>query len=107
MDTKEQINFRKKLFKILSKTYNSENIILFGSYAYGTPDEDSDIDVAVIVKESDLPQYKRSRVGYSKVRGIGHPVEILVYTEDEVKILRNVRTSLVSTIINKGLKLNG
>ena len=107
MDTKEQINFRKKLFKILSKTYNSENIILFGSYAYGTPDEDSDIDVAVIVKESDLPQYKRSRVGYSKVRGIGHPVEILVYTEDEVKRLKNVRTSLVSTIINKGLKLNG
>jgi len=107
MDTKEQINFRKKLFRILSKTYNSDNIILFGSYAYGTPDENSDIDVAVIVKKSDLPQYKRSRVGYSRVRGFGYPVEILVFTEDEVERLKRIKTSLVSTILDKGLKLNG
>ncbi|MDP3011849.1 MAG: nucleotidyltransferase domain-containing protein [Candidatus Hydromicrobium sp.] len=107
MDKKDQINLRKKLFRILSRTYNSENIFLFGSHAYGTPDEDSDLDVAVIVKKSDLPQYKRSRAGYSKIRGIGYPVEILVFTEDEIEKLKNVKTSLVSTILDKGLKLNG
>lgn len=107
MNIKEQINLRKKLFGILSKTYNSNKIFLFGSYAYGAPNEDSDIDVAVIVKESKLPQYKRSRIGYSRIRGIGHPVEILVFTEDEVDRLKNIRTSLVSTILDKGFKLNG
>jgi hypothetical protein len=54
-----------------------------------------------------LPQYKRSRIGYSKIRSIGFPVEILVFTEDEVKKLKTVKTSLISTILEKGLKLNG
>lgn len=107
MNTQKQLNLRKKLFNILSKTYNSENIYIFGSYAYGKPDNDSDLDIAVIVKKSGLPQYKRSRIGYSKLRGIGFPVELLVFTEDEIERLKNIKTSLVSTIMEKGLKLNG
>ncbi|GMO21278.1 MAG: nucleotidyltransferase domain-containing protein [Spirochaetaceae bacterium] len=30
---------------------NCEKIILFGSYAYGTPREDSDIDIYVVLKD--------------------------------------------------------
>ena len=107
MNAQKQLNLRKRLFKILSKTYDSENIYIFGSYAYGKPDNDSDLDIAVIVKKSGLPQYKRSRIGYSKLRGIGFPVELLVFTEDEIERLQNIKTSLVSTIMEKGLKLNG
>ncbi len=32
----------------LAATLNPEQIILFGSYAYGEPNEDSDIDLMVI-----------------------------------------------------------
>ncbi|MCL4376949.1 MAG: nucleotidyltransferase domain-containing protein [Actinobacteria bacterium] len=99
-------DLKRRLFKILSDTYKSKKIFLFGSYAYGTPYKDSDIDIAVIVKRSELPQYKRSRIGYSKIRGIGFPVELLVFTEDEVKKFRNVKTSLVSTILEKGFRLD-
>jgi predicted nucleotidyltransferase len=66
MEIREKTNLRKKLFKILSKTYNSENIFIFGSHAYGTLDENIDLDIAIIVKESDLPQYKRSRKGIQR-----------------------------------------
>jgi len=107
MKVGEQVKLKKRLFEILSKTYKSNNIFIFGSHAYGKPDVDSDYDIAIIVKKSSLPQYKRSRIGYSKLRGIGLPVELLVFTEDEIKRLKNVKTSLVSTILEKGLRLNG
>lgn len=107
IQVKEQKDFKKRLFDILSKTYKSNNIIVFGSHAYGKPNPDSDIDIAVIVKKSNLPQYKRSIIGYSKLRGIGLPVELLVFTEDEIERSRNVKTSLVSTILEKGSRLSG
>jgi predicted nucleotidyltransferase len=33
-------------------------IILFGSYAYGIPNKDSDVDILVIM-ETDIPRHKR------------------------------------------------
>ncbi|MBM3708345.1 MAG: nucleotidyltransferase domain-containing protein [Actinobacteria bacterium] len=50
MKVGEQIKFKKRLFEILSKTYKSNNIFIFGSYAYGKPDADSDFDITITVK---------------------------------------------------------
>jgi predicted nucleotidyltransferase len=36
------------------KPLNPEKIILFGSYAYGIPNEDSDIDIFLITKKLDV-----------------------------------------------------
>src|SRR5437879_6319377 len=33
----------------VADTFHPEKIILFGSYAYGTPHEDSDVDILVIM----------------------------------------------------------
>lgn len=33
-----------------------ETVILFGSYAYGTPNKDSDIDLYVVTKEDFIPE---------------------------------------------------
>ena len=33
----------------IAKQFNPEKIILFGSYAYGKPTEDSDVDILVIM----------------------------------------------------------
>ena len=38
------------------KPLNPDKIILFGSYAYGTPNEDSDIDLYVVTKDEFIPQ---------------------------------------------------
>ena len=43
----------------LVSTYNPEKIYLFGSYAWGTPDEESDLDLLVVVKTSDEKSHKR------------------------------------------------
>lgn len=38
------------------KTLHPWKIILFGSHAYGTPDDDSDIDLLVILNSEEIPQ---------------------------------------------------
>ena len=38
------------------KPLNLDKIILFGSYAYGTPNEDSDIDLYVVTNDGFIPQ---------------------------------------------------
>jgi len=45
MITQDQIN---DVVDIIVKNVNPEKVILFGSYAYGEPQEDSDIDILVI-----------------------------------------------------------
>lgn len=35
---------------------NPEKVILFGSFAYGTPDADSDIDLYVVTRDNVIPQ---------------------------------------------------
>ncbi len=50
-------------FKIITekivREYDPEAIVLFGSYAWGTPREESDVDL-FIIKETDEPRIRRS-----------------------------------------------
>jgi len=48
----------RQLAERIKETYAPDTIILFGSYAYGQPDADSDIDL-LIVKKTHLPFHKR------------------------------------------------
>ena len=84
-----------------------EKIILFGSYAYGTPTEDSDIDLLVVIANSDEPRYKRSRKAYRALRGIAFSTDIIVMTREEFQRKINVRSSLVNRAINEGQILYG
>jgi predicted nucleotidyltransferase len=91
----------------LAATLNPEQIILFGSYAYGEPNEDSDIDLMVIVSHSDEPRYRRSRLAYRALRGIRIPTDVIVVTREEVKRKINVKSSLISRVIHDGKVLYG
>ena len=71
-----------------------EKIILFGSYAWGVPNRDSDIDLFVIVKESPQPGYRRARDVYRCLRDISVPIDVIVKTQEEVQQSANVVTSL-------------
>jgi uncharacterized protein len=88
-------------------TMKPEQIILFGSYAYGEPTEDSDVDLLVIVAQSDEPRYRRARQAYKILRGIGIPKDILVMTRAEVERKTNVTSSLVNQVLLQGKVLYG
>ena len=91
----------------LVATLNPEQIILFGSHAYGEPNEDSDIDLLVIVSQSNEPRYRRSRLAYKALHGICVPTNVFIMTREEVKRKVNVRSSIISRVIHDGRVLYG
>lgn len=84
-----------------------EKIILFGSHAYGEPNEASDIDLLVVVPSSDEPRYRRARKAYSCLRGLTAPTELLVLTHQEIERAATVPTSLASQALRQGRVLYG
>ncbi|MBI4698748.1 MAG: nucleotidyltransferase domain-containing protein, partial [Nitrospirae bacterium] len=42
-------SYLKTIIEKITNNFNPEKIILFGSYAYGKPTKDSDIDLMVIM----------------------------------------------------------
>ncbi len=100
---KKQID---EIVRRIVENYKPEKIILFGSYAYGSPSEDSDLDL-LIIKDSNLPRYKRGREVRKYLRGLKVAVDLLVYTEDEVKKWSNVKPAFITTVTEKGRVLYG
>ena len=66
--------------------YDPERIILFGSYAYGEPTEDSDIDL-FIVKDDPRPPIDRRLAVKRLLREENrvYSLQVLVYRPGEVK----------------------
>ncbi len=83
-----------------------EKIILFGSYAYGTPTEDSDVDLLVIM-QSNEPMHKRIFRIRKLFRDFRVPKEIIVYTPQEVDNWKNVSNAFITSIIRKGKVIYG
>ncbi len=84
-----------------------EQILLFGSQAWGQPTEDSDIDLLVIVGASDQPGYRRAREVYRSLHGLRLPIEVVVRTRAEVTRAAQVATSLEHQALERGRILHG
>lgn len=52
MDKNQAIIIAKAYIEIISKKYALNKALLFGSYAKGTFHEDSDIDIAIVLKDN-------------------------------------------------------
>lgn len=85
--------------------YNPIEIYLYGSYAWGSPTEDSDVDFCVILKNSDKSQADRIRDGLRALKGITIPVDLLVLTEHEIEERKDHPSTLIFKIYHKGKKL--
>lgn len=103
MIPQEKIN---EVVERIVKNVKPEKVILFGSYAYGEPDEDSDLDILVI-KESVLPRYERVREVKKYLRGIKIPVDLIVYTPEEIDEWRGVKNSFINEVMERGKVLYG
>ena len=55
MDRTDALNIARKFAAAIKAKYDCKQIFLFGSYAKGTYQEESDIDIAVILKEFENP----------------------------------------------------
>jgi predicted nucleotidyltransferase len=91
----------------LVATYHPEQVVLFGSHAWGEPDEGSDVDLLVVLSKSDEPAYRRAAAGYRSLFGVGVPCDIWVRTREEVLREAPVPTTLTHKIVREGRVLHG
>lgn len=91
----------------LVATYHPEQIVLFGSHAWGEPDESSDVDLLVVVSESTEPAYRRASAGYRSLFGLGVPCDVWVRTREEVLREAQLPTTLTHKIVREGRVLHG
>lgn len=85
----------------LIKEYDPEKIILFGSRAEGKDSEGSDIDL-VIVKETDKRPLDRRIEVETLLADRAVPIDLIVYTPDEIRRLYSMGSPFVEEIVEKG-----
>jgi predicted nucleotidyltransferase len=91
MVTQEQLDEIKRR---IAEDFKPQKIILFGSYATGTPTEDSDLDL-LIIKDSDLPARIQNRKVRKMLSDLRIPVDVIVRTAKEFETYKDI----IGTII--------
>lgn len=94
------------------KQINPFQIYMFGSVAKGTETQDSDIDLAVILNIDDIPKtYDEKLKNKVAVRNtilelsLEVPIDLLVYTKEEFKILNEYNKPFMTEITETGTLL--
>lgn len=97
------MNYEKQIKKITDDIVNRfqpEKIILFGSYAWGEPGPNSDIDLFIIKAAGDTRQLAREIDGFLFPRPF--PIDLLVYHPDQVKKRQRMHDFFIEEILHKG-----
>ncbi len=89
----------------LVETYRPLSIYLFGSYAWGHPDEYGDLDLLVIVDDCKDSRYKMLVDGYRALSRIRLSKDLLLYSQDEFDERSQDKTTLCYKIMREGVKI--
>lgn len=87
--------------------FQPEQIWLFGSHAWGTPTGDSDVDLMVILAQSDERPIRRDQRAQFCLGRLPVSADVLVRTRGEINRVANLRGSLTHDVLNRGRKLYG
>ena len=102
---------KKQIIEAL-KPLEPEKVILFGSYAYGKPNENSDIDLYIVTKDNFIPQnfkekseiflrYARRLYELEKV----FPIDLIVHTKQMNCKFIELNSSFAREFLEKGIIL--
>jgi predicted nucleotidyltransferase len=97
-----------EIAQIIAKTVPVESIYLFGSYAYGTPNKDSDLDIYVVFKD-ELPMRELDAItaismAIDPVKKM--PMDILGLKQNRFHD-RKLYATLERKIVREGVKIYG
>jgi len=94
------------------KPLNPYKVILFGSYAYGTPNEESDIDLYVVTNDDFIPQNwkQKSEITIKVANALDdisreYPTDLIVHTKGMHKKFVEIDSMFSREILKKGLVL--
>jgi predicted nucleotidyltransferase len=91
------------------KVHGAQKVILFGSFAYGEPTEDSDLDIIVVTADEYIPVTNREKMDLHHkynylIRNFRKdmPIDLLVYTRLMYDKLQESGSLLTKEINQKG-----
>lgn len=94
------------------KPLDLDKVILFGSYAYGTPTEESDIDLYVVTKDEFIPQSfkEKSEIHLKIARAMKdilqkYPTDLITHTKAMHEKFNQLNSSFAQEIKSKGIVL--
>jgi len=86
--------------------FRPKNIILFGSYAYGKPTSDSDLDLLIVMETRDRPAERIRKVSdLFDPRPL--PMDFIVLTPGEVRHRLSGFDPFLEEVFEKGQRLYG
>jgi predicted nucleotidyltransferase/HEPN domain-containing protein len=89
----------RRFAREVAQRFDPDKIVLFGSYAYGTPHEDSDVDLLVIMPcRNQLDQGLKIRCALEAP----FPMDLIVRTPKEMKWRLEEGDSFLTEIVSKG-----
>jgi predicted nucleotidyltransferase len=84
----------------IAREFNPERIILFGSYAYGKPRPDSDVDLLVVMPHDGNNVYQAIEI-LNRISP-PFPIDLLVRTPGEVEQRIKLNDSFLRDITTRG-----
>ena len=95
--------------QVLVEQFHPEQVILFGSYAYGEPTPDSDVDLLVVKDIETSPVSEATRIRRA-LRHLRHtvsnlPLDIMVRTPEDLRARIAHGADFHEEIVRKGIVL--
>src|SRR6266446_6917338 len=89
----------RRYARAVAEEFHPDKIILFGSHAYGTPHQDSDVDLLVV-----MPAYNQHNQAVRILWRLAapFPVDLIVRTPKEMKWRLAEGESFTTTIVSQG-----
>jgi len=96
----------KSISDKIKKEYQAQQVILFGSYARGQANEDSDVDLLVIAPTTER-FFQRMASVLRIVRDLrrGIPLSPIVLRPDEIKSRLKIGDQFIMEIMENGIRL--
>ena len=93
--------------KAIASNTKVEDVFLYGSWAYGEPKPDSDLDIYLVIPDSDVDICElNAEIRFSLYKKLSRPVD-LVIAKKSVFEKRSKSLTLESTIAKQGLRIYG
>lgn len=93
--------------QLILNTVEADAIYLFGSYAYGTPTEDSDFDIYIVIPDGGIrPIEAMQIIGSAIYKEQKKPIDILVRRAGDFH-QRKLLPTIERTVVRDGVMLHG
>ena len=104
-------NIRNEIIECLMPLH-PQKVILFGSFAYGTPHQDSDIDLLVVTKDDFIPMNFKERMQVvlnvsQAMRNLRKkvPIDLIVHTKAMHLKFIEIGSLFAKEVLSKGIPI--